>query len=101
MQKMEIGKIDLHMHSIVSDGTDTPSELLKHVRDAGITLFSLTDHDAVNGCAMIREILSENDPKLLNGTEFSCMENIISSATTMTRTVNQSKTWLKQDTGTG
>lgn len=74
MQKMEIRKIDLHMHSIVSDGTDTPSELLEHIRNAGITLFSLTDHDAVNGCAMIREILRENDPKLLNGTEFSCRD---------------------------
>lgn len=62
------------MHSTVSDGTDTPPELLQHVRDAGIALFALTDHDAVKGCAMIRSILSEDDPKLLTGVEFSCRD---------------------------
>ena len=29
-------KIDLHMHSRVSDGTDSPLELLEKVRDAGL-----------------------------------------------------------------
>ena len=56
-------RIDLHMHSTVSDGTDTPAELLRHVREAGITLFALTDHDAVRGCTMIRELRTEDDPK--------------------------------------
>ena len=67
-------KIDLHMHSTVSDGTDTPAELLRHVREAGITLFALTDHDAVRGCTMIREIRTEDDPKLVTGVEFSCRD---------------------------
>ena len=35
-------KIDLHMHSTVSDGTDTPSEILRRVREAGIGLFALS-----------------------------------------------------------
>ena len=67
-------KMDLHMHSTVSDGTDTPQELLQRVREAGIGLFALTDHDAVMGCDMIREIRSADDPKLLNGVEFSCRD---------------------------
>ena len=41
------GFIDLHMHSTVSDGTDTPQALLEAVRSAGIGVFSVTDHDAV------------------------------------------------------
>ena len=48
-------KIDLHMHSTVSDGTDTPAELLDHVREAEIGLFALTDHDSVKDCRMIRD----------------------------------------------
>lgn len=40
---------DLHMHSIYSDGTDTPAALLKKVKAAGIDLFSLTDHDSCDG----------------------------------------------------
>ena len=62
------------MHSTVSDGTDTPHELLNRVREAGINLFALTDHDAVKGCAMIRSIRTDDDPRLLTGVEFSCRD---------------------------
>lgn len=68
--------IDLHMHSTVSDGTDTPQELLNHVREAGIRLFSLTDHDDVKGYAMIRKVLRPGDPQLLSGAEFSCKDEV-------------------------
>ena len=66
--------IDLHMHSTVSDGTDTPEELLERVREAGIRLFALTDHDAVKGCGIIRGLLRDGDPQLLSGVEFSCRD---------------------------
>ena len=66
--------IDLHMHSTVSDGTDTPAELLACVRAAGLEMFSLTDHDAVKGCAAIRSLLREADPAFLPGVEFSCQD---------------------------
>ena len=62
------------MHSTVSDGTDTPQELLQRVREAEIELFALTDHDAVKGCVMIREARTETDPKLVTGVEFSCRD---------------------------
>ena len=67
-------KIDLHMHSTVSDGTDTPEELLARVREAGLAVFSLTDHDAVKGCGRIRSLLTERDPAFLTGIEFSCRD---------------------------
>ena len=67
-------KMDLHMHSTVSDGTDTPAELKERVREAGIALFALTDHDAVKGCGTIREALEPGDPKFLYGAEFSCRD---------------------------
>ena len=66
--------IDLHIHSTISDGTDTPEELLCRVRDAGIGLFSLTDHDAAEGCVRIRQALRSGDPHFLNGVEFSCRD---------------------------
>ena len=34
--------IDLHMHSTFSDGTDTPAQLLKAVKAAGLGCFALT-----------------------------------------------------------
>lgn len=71
----EMNKIDLHMHSTVSDGTDTPEVLLGRVREAGAELFALTDHDAIMGCGRIRRALGPGDPKFLNGVEFSCRDD--------------------------
>ena len=68
------GKIDLHMHSTVSDGTDTPAEILQRVKENGIRLFSLTDHDAVKGSREIMSLWQEGDPCFLCGAEFSCKD---------------------------
>lgn len=66
---------DLHMHSIYSDGTDTPAALLKKVKAAGIDLFSLTDHDSCDGCAEMQKVLQPDDPAFIYGVEFSCRDN--------------------------
>ena len=63
--------IDLHMHSTVSDGSDTPLEIIRKVKEAGIKLFSVTDHDAVKGCGVVQESLKEDDPVFITGVEFS------------------------------
>jgi predicted metal-dependent phosphoesterase TrpH len=44
-------RIDLHTHSSVSDGTQTPAELLATARDAGLDVVALTDHDTTDGWA--------------------------------------------------
>jgi len=43
--------IDLHMHTTASDGTSTPEDLVSRVRKAGITIFSVTDHDTMAAVA--------------------------------------------------
>ncbi len=63
---------DLHLHSRCSDGTDSPEELLQNVRDAGVDIFSLTDHDAVRGCDIISDSLRSGDPAFITGVEFTC-----------------------------
>lgn len=65
-------KVDLHMHSTVSDGTDTPAEILAQVKAVGLTHFALTDHDAIEGCASVIDLLTEGDPAFICGAEFSC-----------------------------
>jgi hypothetical protein len=42
-------RIDLHTHSSVSDGTDTPAELLAAAVRAGLDVVALTDHDTTDG----------------------------------------------------
>jgi len=44
-------RIDLHTHSSVSDGTETPAELLATAKDAGLDVVALTDHDTTDGWA--------------------------------------------------
>ena len=69
-------RIDLHMHSLVSDGTDSPAELLGKVREAGLEAFSLTDHDAIKGCMAIEGLLRDGDPLFIPGAEFSCRDEL-------------------------
>lgn len=47
--------IDLHIHSIHSDGTKTPSELLNLAKEKNITVLSLTDHDEIEGSRRLVE----------------------------------------------
>ena len=63
--------IDLHTHSIASDGTLTPSELVHAAARAGVRTLALTDHDSVAG---IGEALSAADAlgvQLVAGIELS------------------------------
>lgn len=47
--------IDLHTHSTCSDGTQTPSQLIRAAKDNGLAALSLTDHDTIDG---VREALA-------------------------------------------
>ncbi|MCR5686954.1 MAG: PHP domain-containing protein [Lachnospiraceae bacterium] len=68
-------KIDLHMHSTVSDGTDTPEEILKNAIASGLDLFALTDHDDVKGCTAIMPLIKPDGPAFITGVEFSCRDD--------------------------
>jgi len=48
--------IDLHTHSTASDGTLSPSELVRHALEKNIQAIALTDHDTVEG---LEEALAE------------------------------------------
>jgi len=61
---------DLHMHTTVSDGTDTPSEIIPLILEKGIDCFAITDHDDCKGCREVRKNLPEG-VGFINGIEFS------------------------------
>lgn len=63
--------IDLHMHSIFSDGSDSAEELVSHIQEKSISVFSLTDHDTLEGCLRIAELVPESI-RFIYGIEFSC-----------------------------
>lgn len=41
--------IDLHVHSLVSDGSLRPEEIAAHAAERGLSAFALTDHDNIAG----------------------------------------------------
>jgi predicted metal-dependent phosphoesterase TrpH len=41
---------DLHLHSLHSDGTFSPEELVRRAHEAGLSAIALTDHDTMDGC---------------------------------------------------
>lgn len=63
--------IDLHIHTTASDGSDPPQALLENLKKAGITIFSVTDHDTIDG-ALETEALVTSDFRFIRGIEFSC-----------------------------
>jgi len=46
---MPDGPIDLHTHSSVSDGTETPTQLMRAALAAGLSTVAITDHDSTAG----------------------------------------------------
>lgn len=63
--------IDLHIHSNASDGTLTPSEILKLALDLNLRAISITDHDTVSGAKEALRIGIPSDIKFLTGVEIS------------------------------
>ena len=67
--------VDFHMHSVYSDGIETPKELLRHALDCNVSMMALTDHDETDGIKALRTAQQKLDPhetiKIINGCEFS------------------------------
>ena len=64
--------IDLHTHTTVSDGTDTPAQLVNKALAQGLDTLAITDHDAIAGWASAVQTLRV-DLKLVLGAEISCL----------------------------
>ncbi|HEY6811478.1 MAG TPA: PHP domain-containing protein [Propionibacteriaceae bacterium] len=65
-------RIDLHTHSSVSDGTDTPAELVRKARAVGLDVIGLTDHDTFDGLAEAAAEGDELGVQVVRGMELSC-----------------------------
>ena len=65
------GPIDLHTHSSVSDGTETPSQLVRAAAAAGLGTVALTDHDSTAGWSEASIAARNAGITLIPGMEFS------------------------------
>ena len=55
---MNIGYVDLHLHTTASDGVKTPSEIVRYAKGKGLQAIAITDHDTIEG---LEEGLSEGE----------------------------------------
>jgi predicted metal-dependent phosphoesterase TrpH len=64
--------VDLHVHSNVSDGSDSPEHLAEMAAAAGLSAFALTDHDRQDGVEPASKKAAEVGVELVPGVEISC-----------------------------
>jgi len=62
---------DLHCHSIASDGSLSPTELVNFAVSQGVDVLALTDHDNTAGIAEAQEIAKQRGLRLIAGVEIS------------------------------
>ncbi len=67
--------IDLHCHSKVSDGTLSPTDLVKRAAAHGVNILALTDHDDTGGLEEARKAAKAEGIALINGVEISVTWN--------------------------
>ena len=68
-------KIDLHTHSVFSDGTSSPEETAYAALKTGISLYALTDHDTTDGVAQAARFCAEHNVRFTTGVEISTREH--------------------------
>jgi predicted metal-dependent phosphoesterase TrpH len=66
-----MGTIDLHTHSLYSDGTFSPAQLVQLAAERGLSAVALTDHDTTAGLEAATEKGLEIGVEVVPGVEFS------------------------------
>lgn len=64
-------RIDLHLHSNFSDGSEPPAVVMRAAKEAGLDVVSLTDHDTTDGWNDARVACDELGLTFIPGVEFS------------------------------
>ena len=67
--------IDLHTHSSASDGSFSPSALIKEAEKRGLSALALTDHDTVDGLEEAAKAAGESGIRFIPGIELEIIWN--------------------------
>ena len=66
-----VSRVDLHLHTTVSDGALRPEELVRAASIAGIQVMAVTDHDSVDGIRDAERAASDLSIQVIPGIEVS------------------------------
>lgn len=67
-----IGKIDLHVHTMMSDGTCRPEEIIELAAKNNVKVVAITDHDTIDALEKAAEEAQKYGVRFLRGIEFTC-----------------------------
>ncbi|MGA7148806.1 MAG: PHP domain-containing protein, partial [Microbacterium sp.] len=65
------GPSDLHLHSVHSDGTEAPAQVMAAAHRSGLRTAALTDHDTTSGWAEAAEAATSLGMTFVPGMELS------------------------------
>jgi predicted metal-dependent phosphoesterase TrpH len=63
--------LDLHLHSTVSDGRLSPSELVRFAHSHGVTTMALSDHDSTDGVDIAQQVGASLGVRVIPSIELS------------------------------
>lgn len=63
--------VDLHTHTLISDGTYSPEQLVQAAVDLKIHTLAVTDHDTMDGLSRAENYAQDHDIQIVSGTEIS------------------------------
>ena len=66
-----MAQADLHLHTIFSDGTETPERVVELAARAGLSMIAITDHDNVEAFGRAQPVAQRRGIELLSGIELS------------------------------
>lgn len=65
-------KIDLHVHTSMSDGSETPENTVRHAFERNLAAIAITDHDGVGGIERAQAAGKEYGIEVVPGIELGC-----------------------------
>jgi len=63
--------IDLHVHSYISDGSDSPTDIISKAKRLGLCAIALTDHDSIDGLKEAADAANRIGVTFIKGIELS------------------------------
>jgi 3',5'-nucleoside bisphosphate phosphatase len=63
--------VDLHTHTLISDGTFSPEQLVQAAVDLKIHILAVTDHDTMDGLERAQNYAQDHDIQIISGVEVS------------------------------
>lgn len=67
-----MSEIDLHVHTNISDGSETPEDTVKHALKLSLTAIAITDHDTTGGVICAQKAAENTPLELVSGLELGC-----------------------------